>query len=157
MMKNKIYRIYLKFLYLGYSCFCFIFRPNVRGAYVIVTYKDKILLIKNSYKPGWTFPCGMIDKGETEVEGARRELFEEVGVSCDKTDLVFLRKYLCTKNYKKDHQFFFLLKLNNFPEIQLDMKEVIDHEWVNLDDFTKFNIPNGVKEITLEYKDKIFT
>ena len=121
-MKNKIYRLYLKFLYLGYTCFCFIFRPRVRGAYVLVTSEDKILIIKNSYKKGWTFPCGMIDRNEKEVDGAKRELFEEVGIPCDTEDLIFLREYLSTSGFKYDHQFFYLLKCENYPDITLDMR-----------------------------------
>lgn len=155
-MKNKIYRLYLKFLYLGYSCFCFIFRPRVRGAYVLVTSDDKILIIKNSYKKGWTLPCGMIDRHEAEVDGAKRELFEEVGISCDTEDLIFLREYLSTSGFKYDHQFFYLLKCETAPEVNLDMREVINYKWVSIEELYHYSTPDSVKEMVSEFKDFIF-
>lgn len=44
----------------------------------------------NSEKFGYKFqmPQGGIDKGETPIQAAYRELFEEVGVSADKVDLI---------------------------------------------------------------------
>ena len=155
-MNNRIYILYLHFLYFGYFCFCFIFRPRVRGAYVLVTYKEKILLIKNSYKPGWTFPCGMVDRGETEIEGAKRELFEEVGINCSLSDLVFLKEVLSTKGFKKDHQFFYHLRLHDETEIVLDMREVIDFKWASVEDVLLQETPDSVRSIVSEYKAFIF-
>ena len=153
---NFLKRLYLKILYRGYVIYCFLFRPKVRGAYVLVTYKKDILLIKNSYKPGWTFPCGMVHRGENEIDGAKRELFEEVGIICEVTDLAFLKEHLSTQNYKYDYQFFYHLKLLTMPEIILDMAEVIDYKWVTFDHLMDENIPEGVRSITNEFKDFIF-
>ena len=155
-MNNKLYILWLRFLYAGYLCFCFIFRPRVRGAYVLVTFNGKILLIKNSYKPGWTFPCGMVDRGESEIEGARRELFEEVGISCTLDDLTFLKEYLSKRGYKSDHQFFYHLSLKDEPKVTLDMREVIDFKWVTLEEIFLAETPDGVRSIVSEYKDFIF-
>jgi len=155
-VNNQIYIFYLRFLYFGYVCFCFIFRPKVRGAYVLVTFDEKILIIKNSYKSGWTFPCGMIDRGETEIAGAKRELYEETGISCNESDLVFLKMFLSTNGFKKDHQFFYLLRLDSLPKVELDMREVIDHQWVSVDDLFQRQTPEGVRSIVGEFKDFIF-
>ena len=155
-MKNKIIRLWLKFLFFGYNCFCFIFRPRVRGAYVLVACEKKILLIKNSYKDGWTFPCGMVDRNETEIQGAKRELFEEVGINCELSDLVFLEKYISNKGFKEDHQHFHLLKLKLFPVVKLDMTEVVEYRWVSIYDFQSMDVPDSVKFIVGKYKDFIF-
>lgn len=123
---------------------------------MLVTFENKILIIKNSYKPGWTFPCGMVDPGESEVAGAKRELFEETGIDVDESDLVFLKEFLSTKGFKKDHQFFYLLQLKNKPVIRLDMFEVIGHKWVTFEEMYQYPIPDGVQIISREFKDFIF-
>jgi len=53
------------------------------GGGVIVS-DDQILLVKNLRKGGivdWTTPGGVIDKGETVLDGLTREVHEETGLS----------------------------------------------------------------------------
>ncbi|MDB5589234.1 MAG: hypothetical protein JWP26_4204 [Devosia sp.] len=49
------------------------------GSRVMLIDGDKVLLIRHTYVPGWQFPGGGVDPGETIESAARRELLEETG------------------------------------------------------------------------------
>ncbi|GAA6292666.1 NUDIX hydrolase [Enterocloster asparagiformis] len=63
---------------------------------VICNARDEFLLIRSKrYTTGrieWEIPAGRVEEGESPVEAAKRECFEETG--CVTTDLTFL----CTQN-----------------------------------------------------------
>ena len=49
------------------------------GTRVMLVDGDKVLLIRHTYIPGWQFPGGGVDPGETVDAAARREVLEETG------------------------------------------------------------------------------
>ena len=54
---------------------------NIVG--VIATFNGKVLLCKRNTEPRknyWTVPAGFMENGETLLEGAQREAYEEVGI-----------------------------------------------------------------------------
>jgi ADP-ribose pyrophosphatase YjhB (NUDIX family) len=51
---------------------CFIERPD--GA---------VLLVRQAYRKRWGVPGGLLQRGEEAADGARREVFEEVGLVID--------------------------------------------------------------------------
>lgn len=48
------------------------------SAYAIIEVQGKFLIGYNSYREQWEFPAGKIESGETAMEAARRELYEEM-------------------------------------------------------------------------------
>lgn len=48
------------------------------------------LIVKANYKPYWSFPGGVIDKGETPKQAAVREVAEEVGIHLPEAALQFV-------------------------------------------------------------------
>ena len=42
-----------------------------------------VLLVRHVYRERWGVPGGLLQKGESSADGARREVFEEVGLAVD--------------------------------------------------------------------------
>ncbi|WP_333767427.1 NUDIX hydrolase [Streptomyces sp. IBSBF 2435] len=41
---------------------------------------DRVLLVDPTYKPGWEFPGGVVERGESPVRAGHREVAEELGI-----------------------------------------------------------------------------
>jgi len=49
------------------------------GARVVLIDGEQVLLIRHTYTPGWQFPGGGVEPGESGERGAAREAMEEAG------------------------------------------------------------------------------
>lgn len=55
--------------------------PRVAAGVLFFDAEDRILLVQPSYKPGFDLPGGYVQPGETPLEGAVREVREELGTT----------------------------------------------------------------------------
>ncbi len=58
--------------------------------------EDKVLLIK-SERRGWEFPGGVIEQGESIIDGLKREILEESGIAAEPVSLVGIYQNLSEK------------------------------------------------------------
>lgn len=93
---------------------------------------DRALIVKASYKSYWTFPGGVIDPGETPLEGAVRETREEVGLVIDPATVRFAWVANRVSQAADTYQFVFRAPLpaGVADKIALQPDEINDYAWV---------------------------
>jgi 8-oxo-dGTP pyrophosphatase MutT (NUDIX family) len=76
-------------------------RPVVIGVRTVVLGEGQVLLVRHAYRRGWFFPGGMVSRGESLEEAARRETLEETGIEVH--DMQLLGVYTSFAQYITDH------------------------------------------------------
>lgn len=112
--------MYIRFLFLGYRIFCFLFRPVRMGVRVMMIQDSKVTLVRQTYLPGWFMPGGGLKRGETLDQAARREAFEETGAELGKVWL--MGAYTSFKDWKTDHNLVFVcedFKITGKPDSEI--------------------------------------
>ena len=63
-------------------------RPRSSGVRCVVRHRGKILLVRHTYGDRrWMLPGGRVRRGEDPAATARREIYQELGVSCQRWEL----------------------------------------------------------------------
>ena len=127
----------MRLLYLGFRLYCFIFRPRGIGVRVMLIQDGKVLLVRQTYMPGWFMPGGGVKRGETLEDAVRREAQEEVGAKMG--DLSLLGAYSHFGEHKSDHNALFLC-----TDFSLNGKQ--DHEIAEMRFFPLDALPDGLME-----------
>jgi 8-oxo-dGTP pyrophosphatase MutT (NUDIX family) len=98
--------MFLRIAYILYRIYLFFVRPVKIGVRVMLLKEDRVLLVSQTYMPGWYMPGGGVKRGETLEAAARREVREETGIELDQIQL--LGAYTHFKEWKTDHNIVFL-------------------------------------------------
>ncbi|MDR0800201.1 MAG: NUDIX domain-containing protein [Endomicrobium sp.] len=112
------------------------------GAVIYKMQNDNpVFLLVNSKRNGrWGFPKGHIENGESEIETARREIFEETGIkkiefikNFRKEDIYMIggvASRVKDKTVEKHSIYFLALALEN--ALDFDKDEISQLKWVNI-------------------------
>jgi 8-oxo-dGTP pyrophosphatase MutT (NUDIX family) len=76
---------------------------------VVFDAQQRVLLVRHSYAPGWLFPGGGVDRGETLTQSAIREIDEEAGVVA-KGQLLLHGMFSNESQFKGDHVACYVLR-----------------------------------------------
>jgi ADP-ribose pyrophosphatase YjhB (NUDIX family) len=145
LLSNRKAQVFYKLAYKTLLTLWFFTRPTVYGVYIAVWYREKLLIVKNSYKKSFTIPCGRIRRGEDLAVAAVRELSEEVGIKIRKSQLTFAGEYTAEHKYATDIGNFFEIEMAKLPTVQADDREVVWAQFKPLDQISKLNLNPTVK------------
>lgn len=122
------------------------FKPRVEIAAVYIEYNDKILLLhrqdNKSQGNKWGIPGGKVDKEETPLQAAIREVKEETGYDISEQAIENLGRVYIEYN-EKDHFIYhmFRTQLQKDPEaVKINFNEHKGFTWVTPSDGLKMDL-----------------
>lgn len=125
---------------------------KVRTCGVLVECGDEILILKRrtDYTQGgkWGLPAGRPEEGETDVEAAVRELYEETGFSVRISEVEFVKGF--EWNFTGAVIIFILFRVK-VPEkfgVRINPEEHIDYRWITPKECHSIENPiHGLREL----------
>jgi 8-oxo-dGTP diphosphatase len=84
---DALFRLAYRCAYRGARVWWFIRRPSTSGAVVALWSGGRMLLLRTSYRPHYSFPGGFVKASEAPAQGAARELFEELQLEVRPSEL----------------------------------------------------------------------
>jgi 8-oxo-dGTP pyrophosphatase MutT (NUDIX family) len=132
---------------------------------MLVDEQNRIFLLKTHFDtevglpPRWLTPGGGIDSGESTLEAAVRELYEETGMTVDpevlgESVLVASGRWDWADglNYHTYTDTIYELKVQNFqPDTsgftQEELRDILEHRWWNVEDILQSDEPIAPHEL----------
>jgi ADP-ribose pyrophosphatase YjhB (NUDIX family) len=130
-------------------------KKTVSGGGVVV--RDDKVVVVNQSNVSWSFPKGHVDEGETPLEAAKREIYEETGLKNLEfvKELGFIQRYLGgddKSELKKIFMFLFRTNQEVLKSIDPDNPEA---RWVEKDKVVDLLSYEKDKEFFLSIIDEI--
>lgn len=107
---------------------------------VVLDDQSRVLLIRHTYRPGWHFPGGGVEKNETVETALYRELDEEAGIICNGRPQLF-GLYANFNAFPSDHIALFIVRAWSQPVVPPPNREIAEQTFA-----ARNNLPSGTIE-----------
>lgn len=117
---------------------------------VVIDSGGRVLLVRHGYRPGWHFPGGGVERGETLVGALARELHEEAGIVLSEPARLH-GLFANNANFPGDHIAVFIVRKWAQPEVPKPNAEIAEQAF-----FAPDNLPPLTDTGTRRRLDEIF-
>jgi 8-oxo-dGTP pyrophosphatase MutT (NUDIX family) len=139
MIRNRLFHFYWRFA-----------RPMTLGVRGVVLDADKrVFLVRHGYAPGWHFPGGGVEAGETLLDALKRELLEEGNIQIKGPPRLH-GMFHNTKSTKRDHVAVFVVREFEFSAPHAPRFEIREAGFFPLD-----KLPEGTTDSTRQRIEEI--
>jgi 8-oxo-dGTP pyrophosphatase MutT (NUDIX family) len=149
MINFGTHRLPLSLAHLGYDILRATIWPIGVGARLMLVKQNSVLLVYHSYLDNWHFPGGGMKRGETLLDTARREAYEEAGAVVT-GELRLLGLYMGATRGRNDHTAVFVCEDFTLQK-PTDRWEIIGRAFFGLDHLPA-NLTRGYRQVVAQYK-----
>lgn len=122
---------------------------RLNGVFLYVWHGNRLLIVKNSYKPKHSLPGGLLKRHEDPCLGAVREAGEEVGLNLKPDQLTLFDQ---VEDEHGGVAYLVRVELPEEPAIRIDEREIVWADFVPVDSLSDYRFCQTI-HLGLEHPD----
>ncbi|CAN5708529.1 NUDIX hydrolase [soil metagenome] len=135
-------------------------RKPMSAAVLLMNEAGEVLLVKPNYRDTWNLPGGVIDEHESPLDGAIREVKEELDLTLDRQSLRFSSvDYRPAADELVDKLYFYfyggILNTSSISQIRLQEDELDEMRFVALQDARELLSPWTYRQVSSALSDDV--